>query len=284
VAAVVLALGSSLAWGVADFVGGLKSRTLAVPVVLLVSQAVGLVAIALVVVATGEDWPGLGAVLPAVLGGTAGLVGLAAFYRGLAVGAMGVVAPISSAAAVVPVVVGLVGGERPSSGQVLGTVLAVVGVAVAAREVAEADPGAAPAGPRLAKGVPLALVAALGFGTFFVGLDAASESSVLWAILASRLFSVLLLVGVALAVRTRLPGPGPDLSALVVVGVFDVAANTMFAYASTAGLLSVVGVLGALYPVVTVLLARLVLGERLAVVQRAGAAVAVAGVAVIAAT
>src|SRR4051812_15520002 len=216
----------------------------------------------------GAGWSGWSA-----LASVAGVCGLGAFYRGLATGAMGVVAPISSAAAVVPLVVGLATGERPNAVQAAGIALAIIGVVMASREEGGAS----------AAGAGLASVAALGFGGFFVGIARASEADVLWALGVSRAFSFAFLACAVLAVRPELPGTAREYAALAGIGVLDTTANLLFALATTQGLVSVVAVLGSLYPIVTVLLARFVLHERLRVVQRVGALGALAGAALISA-
>ncbi len=280
--AILLALGSSLAWGLADFGAGLKSRRLGVLAVLVVMLAGSLPFVVVAVLTVGGAPPSdTGFVVVAALAGASGTVGIAAFYRGLVVGTMSVVAPISATAAVVPLAFGLATGERPSGLQALGVVLALAGVVLAAREP---DAPAARAGPprRAVAGVGLALVAALGFGGFFVGIDAASaRGGELWAILVQRTTSLALVAGAALAVRPDLRRARPEAGALVAIGVADLAANALFALASTRGLVSVVGILGSLYPVVTILLARSVLRERLAAPQWAGVGTALAGVGLI---
>ena len=280
--ALALGLGSSLAWGVADFVAGLKSRRLNVVTVLLLSQVAGLVGAAAIVGVRGEGPPGGDFAVWAAVSSVVGLIGLTAFYRGLAVGAMSVVAPISATAALVPVTVGLATGERPSAPQVAGAALALAGVVLASREGVEAGEAVeAGAGGRMAAGTGLALVAALGFGCFFIAIDAASEEDVLWAILVNRIAGVSLLAAVALAVRPGLAAGREHLAGLIAVGVLDISANTLFAAASQEGLLSLVGIAGSLYPVVTVVLARVVLHERIARAQRAGVAATLVGVALI---
>jgi drug/metabolite transporter (DMT)-like permease len=192
---------------------------------------------------------------------------------------MSVVAPISATAAAVPVLVGLAEGERPSGLQIAGMAAALAGVILASREPVEE--GCPPAN-RAAIG--LALVAAAGFGTFFVGLDRASESAdVSWVIVVSRGCSLALLVIAAIAVRPTLPRDAPSLALLGMIGVLDLGANGLYALATQEGLLSVVSVLGSLYPAVTVVLARVVLAERVARVQEVGVALALAGVVAISA-
>jgi drug/metabolite transporter (DMT)-like permease len=269
---------SSLSWGVGDFLGGLQSRRRSLLVVLVVTQTVGLLLAVAIVAVRGQGPPaGAAWVGWAVGGGLAGVVGIGTFYRGLATGNMGVVAPISSAAAVVPLVVAVASGERPHALQWTGIVVAICGVVLASREDDEAG------GARVAAGAGLAVVAALGFGLFFVGLERASKADAVWAILVARMASTGTLWAIALARRTALPRHPAELRSLLPVGVLDTGANLMFALATTQGLLSVVAVLGSVYPVVTVLLAHLVLHERLLLVQRIGALGALAGAALISA-
>lgn len=271
--AVVLGLTSSLCWGVADFMGGLASRRISVITVLVISQIVGLVLLLAVVAIRAEGPPEAHHLAVAALSSVAGVGALAAFYRGLAVGTMSVVAPISATAAVIPVVFGVATGERPGVLQVTGIVLAVTGVVLASREKSEDGSEGG-----MVRGAGLALIAALGFGFFFVLIDSASEGDVFWALLVNRVTGVAMLVALALVVRPPIADARPDARLLVGVGAFDVTANASFAVASTEGLVSVVGVCSSLYPVVTVLMARVILGERTRSLQLAGVALALAGV------
>lgn len=271
-----LALAASLSWGFGDFLAGLRSRRLPVLTVLVVSQAAGLGSLAVVVGVRGNGPPDARYLGYAALAGIAGAIGLAALYRGLAVGSMSVVAPISATAAVIPVVTGLVTGERPSGVQGVGIVLALGGVVLASRE--RRDDGR---GRTIAEGVGLALLAALGFGLLLVALGAASDADALWATLAMRTTSFGLLAGATLVLRPSLSLGRDDLPILVLIGVLDAAGNALFALATTESLLSVAAVLAQLYPVVTVLLARVVLGERVSTLQQVGVVGAFAGVALI---
>ena len=221
-----------------------------------------------------DELPSWSAVGWAALAGSAGIVALGAFYRALAIGTMSVVAPISATAAAVPVLVGLAEGERPGGLQIAGMAAALAGVILASREPVEE--GCPPAN-RAAIG--LALVAAAGFGTFFVGIDKASATAeVPWVIVVQRCCSVSLLLIATLVVRPSLPRDGASLLVLAAVGVLDLGANGLYALATTKGLLSVVSVLGSLYPAVTVVLARFVLAERIARIQEVGVVLALAGV------
>lgn len=276
--AVALGLAASVSWGLADFIGGLKARTLDLLAVLVVSQGLALVLLALALALSGGDPPPVGAVAAAGAAGAAGVCGLAALYRGLALGAMAVVAPIAALGAALPVGVGIATGDRPGALQVAGIALALVGVALASREEPPEGGGA-----RLAVGVGLAAAAAVGIGLFLVGMDAASDDGVLWALFWARLVSVgLLIIGVLVA-RPDLPAARPHLAAIGAIGGLDLSANGLFALASTEGLVSVASVCSSLYPVVTIVLARAVLHEHVRPSQQVGVALVMLGVVAIAA-
>jgi uncharacterized membrane protein len=270
VLAVVLALASSLCWGLADFLGGLQSRVRPLVTVLLVAQ-VAAVAIGIAFVAgSGDPFPDLGPAALATGAGIAGCAALAAFYRGLAIGTMSIVAPVSATGAAVPVLVGLAEGERPAALQIAGILVAMVGIVLAAREPADAAPGRAVRGS-----LGLAGLAALGFGTFFVLIDRATEQGgAPWSLLLGVL---------ALATRPAMPSGVRDATPLLVIGVLDFSATAFFALATEQGLLSVVSVVGSLYPAVTVVLARVVLAERVARSQEVGVVLTLAGVVAISA-
>jgi drug/metabolite transporter (DMT)-like permease len=273
----VLALSGAALWGVGDFLGGLASRRLAVLAVLAISQAVGLAGVALWVWLARDPFPGVAELLPAAAAGVAGLVGLGALYRGLAVGAMGIVAPISAASPVVPLAVDAARGITPGALQWLGVSLVLAGIVALSLEPSGVR------GRRLAAGAGLALVAALGFGGFVVGLDAGSDESAPWAVVSARSASVTIAVVAALLTSTSLRPPRRLLPMLVGVGAFDTGANVCVAFATTKGAAGIVAVLSALYPVVTVALARIVLAERLSLARRTGGAVAIAGAVLVAA-
>ncbi len=275
-AAVVLALGAAVSYGVGDFLGGLSARRAHVLTVLALSQLVGAAAVAVWVAIAREDFLGGSAVAAAMGAGLCGAVGLGALYRGMAIGAMGVVAPISSVSAAIPFVVGVAQGERPAAVQVLGAVVALGGLAVISRA-----PGEHGGGP--AAGVGLALLAAVGFGFYFVFLDHAAHDSVPWSVLVARLTSTTLALAAVLAVGATVLPPRRLVPAIVAVGLCDTSANVLFGLATTRGLVSIVSVLTSLYPAVTVGLAAAVLRERLTRTQLAGATAVLAGAAAIAA-
>jgi drug/metabolite transporter (DMT)-like permease len=278
-AAIALAFASSVSWGVADFVGGLKSRTLPILNVLLVSQLTGLILIGAFVAARGESAPGGDFAVFAALSAMAGIVGLAAFYRALAIGNMGVVAPISACAGVVPAVVGIATGDRPGAIQAAGMGLALIGVVLASREEVVGDSERR----GTARGTGLALVSALGFGFFFLAMDRASDADVPWAMLVNRITGVSLLVAAVLVLRTPFRAGRRDIPVLMAIGTLDTAANALYGVAATQGLVSVVSVMGSLYPITTVALAAVVLNERPHRLAQVGVVTALLGVTLVAA-
>ena len=278
-AAIALGVGAAVCWGLADFLGGLRARTLTLASILLVSQFAGLTAVAVVVLIGGEPVPAFNDVAPALAAGVAQLVGIAALYRALALGTMSVISPISaSGAAALPVIVGIAGGEHPAVFQLAGMAIAFAGVILATRSPAPSS------GRGSREALLLSGVAALGFGGFFVGMDAAVDSAdPFWALLVARAAAAAVLVVALAAMRPGLTTVPAVLPALILIGLLDVGANACFTLGTDTGLLSVVAVLASLYPVTTVVLARGVLGERLVAIQGAGVCLALAGVALIAA-
>ena len=276
-----LALCSSLCWGVSDFVAGMQARTVPLLRVLLISQSFGLECLAVILAIRGTGPPSFVHLWPAVAAGLAGTAALAAFYRALAVGSMSVVAPISATGVAVPVVVGIAQGERPATVQLLGIVAASIGVVLASREQAD---GPSAAGRQMTRTtVLLSLIAAAGFGSFFVGLRSASRYDVLWALFASRGAGVTALLAATLIVRPPRLQDRRRLLPLAAVAALDLGANGLYAVATRHGLLAEVAVGSSLYPLATVVLARIVLGERVHRLQELGIAAAIAGVAMMAA-
>jgi drug/metabolite transporter (DMT)-like permease len=244
--------------------------------VTVVSQAAGFVALSVAVAIRGDL--GTRSFLLGLAAGAGGGAGLAAFYRALALGTMSVVSPLAACGAVVPFAISLASGERPAAIAVAGAVGALAGAVLASveeRRSASAD---------RSKAVVLALAAAvaLGFFVYFLGLGS-REGDPVSTLFGARVGSLSLLGAGAVAARTPLALPRGSLVPVAAVGLADVSANALFALASGRGLLALVSVLGSLYPVVTVLLAHLLLGERLTGAQQAGVAVALAGVCLIAA-
>ncbi len=277
--AVALAIAAALSWGLADFLAGLASRRVSVPVVLLLVEGGGLVVILAVALITRapffsdarDFWSAVG-------GGAAGVVGLGCFYGALSIGTMSVVAPISASGVALPVVVGIATGNRPSAVTTAGLVAVVVGVVLASREQHE-DAGQA-ADSRRAVG--LALLSAVGFGGFFALTDAPADASVPWTLVLARSAALPFVAGVIAWRRPVLP-TGRFALGVAAVGTIDLLATSLIAIANTKGDLSVVSVLGGMYPVTTVLLAAAFLHERVRGPQVVGIVLALGGVGAVAA-
>jgi uncharacterized membrane protein len=268
-----------MSWGLADFGAGYKSRRLGVLTVLTWVEASGLVIVVGVILATGEPLPDGRTALYAVIAGVAGVTALGAFYRALSLGTMSIVAPISATGVMLPVIVGLATGDTLTVLIGLGIVVTIGGVLLASREeVGELETG----GPNR-QAIILALAAAVGFGLYFTFADIAADGSVLWLLAAGRFVALPFLVTLALRSAQPIIPAGSDRWQLVLIGGADLAATSLYGLATTRGALSVVSVIGSLYPVITVLLARAVLKERLSRTQAAGVALALIGVATVSA-
>ena len=281
--AFALALLSSALWGSADFQAGRLSKKYQAFAVLGVTQLIGLAfGIALIfitgergAVAFGQDgffsgffWPGVGA-------GIFGYIGLICLYIGLSTGKMAVVSPISSLSAVIPLAFALIGGEQLSSGQWLGAVIALLGAFCAS-------------GPEVSEGISLkplllAFAAAFGFGTCLTFMSIGSDSSALMTMVTMRATTAIFTIGLAIKFRTTGGFKMSDAPSLIFIGVADFLANFTLGLATQEGMVSLVMVLGALYPVFTVLLAFKLLHERLHKVQYVGVALAIGGVAILSA-
>jgi drug/metabolite transporter (DMT)-like permease len=274
--AILLALGSSVVWGCADYMGGIFSRRLPLAAVTLVSQATGFVGLLIWFAASGLHLDGraFGFGLLAGLGGGAGL---ALFYRALAVGTMSIVSPVAACGALVPFGLALATGERPSTLVLAGAVVALGGAVLASADEHRADD----AGRR--QGALLAIAAAFALGLFIYFLGRGGQhGETLSTLVGARVGSLSLLIAWAAATRAPVRVARGAIPGLAVLGILDVTANGLFVLASARGYLSIVSVLGSLYPIVTVLAAYAFLGERINTLQRAGVVLALAGVAVVA--
>ena len=273
----LLALASSAFWGTSDFFAGLKARTIAPPAVVAVTQGFAFLALSVILLVRhsgfSPSFSGNGP-LWAIAAGASGAVGLVCFYTALASGTMGVVAPISSLGALVPVFLGLLTGEHPTATAWVGMAVAVTGAALASGPELT---GAVPARP-----VILAAVAAACFGTALYCLDRGARYALLETLWGMRVTTVSLFLIAGLVARSAGGTRRGDLPALAVIGLADVTANGLFAFASSRGMVSVASVLASLYPVATLFWARLLLGERLRHVQTIGVALTLAGVVAIA--
>ena len=271
---IVLALGSALCWGVSDYLGGLKSRSLALLSVLLVSQVTGVLVLGMIVIVAGESAPDNGRLLLAAGAGLGEIVGVAALYRGLAAGSMSIVAPVASIAPIIPLAVGFALGEVPAPVQVAGLVLIMAGLVLTSQKPRTDVAGRGKLVPSILYGA----LSALGFGIFFVLMNSASEGNIPWALFVARITAVAALVIAVIFTRSRILPRSADLPVTSLIGILILSADFMYATATTIGLLGVVAVLGALHTVVTIFLARVFLKERVERFQRVGIVTCLVGV------
>jgi len=278
----LLAIASALLYGAGDFTGGLATRRASTLPVIVVSQASGLVLLALLFPFLPAATPTRADLWWGVTAGLTGGAGVALLYRALAIGRMAVVAPTTAVCAVaVPVLVSVALGERPGPLAAAGIVLGLVAIVLVSQQTA-AEPAAAVQADtgRLPAGVGIALVSGVAIGLFLLSLAQTRPEAGMWPILVSRSTSVGLFGLAALFTRRNLRLPGVLLLTLG-CGVIDMTANALYLVAARVGPLSVVVTLASLYPASTVLLARVVLGERLNLRQVAGVACALAAIALI---
>lgn len=272
--AILLALGTALCYGVSNFVGPQISRELPTMTVLVAGQTVAFTVSAIVVLAHGTPAPALDEVGAGLLAGAGNAGGLALFYAAAASGPLSIVTPIGATGAIVPVLVGIATGDELSALGAAGIVLAIGGVALAARRAGGTEAEAAD----LRRTVLLAVLSAACFGVFLWGIAPASESGIFWGVMFSRLSLLTLLIGGALLTRQALRVPPADIPKVALPGLLLFSGTLLYAAATQEGLLSVVSVIATLFPVVTVTLALLFLHERLSRVQWAGVGAALAGV------
>ena len=276
---VLFGLLAAATYGAADFAGGRVSRRADVFTVVFVSQLIGAVPLVLVLPFLADSAPTQQGLSWGAAAGIAGGTGVLFLYRGLAVGRMSVVAPITGVvAAALPAVFGLAIGERPGIVSLAGVVLALVAVVLVSSAPPPTDEADVELTEEQSSGVSHAFAAGMSFGLFFVFLDLAGEGAGVWPLVGTRGAS-LGLVGTALLLLGRpLKPPAGTVVAMGAAGLLDVAANVFYLVSTRYGLLTLVAVLTSMYPAVTVLLARVILNERMIRKQLAG--LALAGVAI----
>ena len=275
--AIFFALFSAALWGTADFEGGRLAKRFPAFAITGVSQSLGLLFGLVIVVTTGQ-WHAVafgadGYLWPALFAGISGYLGLTALYAGLASGRMGVVSPISSLCAIIPVTIAIINGERVPIWQGIGIAIALAGAFCAS-------------GPEISQGFSirpliLAIGAAAGFGTALTFMAKGSQSSALMTMIFMRVTTLAISSALAWKFKTVGGVTRAELPRLAFIGVADFGANVLLGIASTRGLISIVMVLGSLFPIMTAVLAYKILHERLHRIQYAGIIMAISGVALI---
>jgi drug/metabolite transporter (DMT)-like permease len=277
--AVALGVLVALSWGSADFLGGFTSQRLHTVTVLLVSQTFGLGAAVLLVLALRDAAPDAHVFVLSAIAGVVGVMALWLLFRGLAVGRMSVVAPLSAVGSgVLPVAWGLLHGERPTALALVGVALALIAVAIIGRG-AEHDP--VPSVSPMEE-LALGIGSGIGFGIVLILFSESATDSGMWPLLIARGAAVPLLAVVAFALGRSPRVPAADLPPVAGAGLFDVGANAMVLLAVRRGLLSLVAPVAALYPATTVVLARLILHEKIGRQRVGGLALGLVGLALIA--
>jgi uncharacterized membrane protein len=279
---VLLGLAAALLYGGGDFLGGMASRRVHVLTVLMLAESAGAI-VALSVAAISPDAASLAGLAWGASAGLIGGLGLIMFYVGLATGPMSVVAPVSGlVSTVLPVAVALAEGERPGAGVYAGALLCLVAI-VLASSGGDADGTRRPGRP--GRAIAYGTASGTAFGLFFLLFRNAGQSGELWPVAAGRIGELVAVLAVAAVLRRGLRPRGADarlLLAAACAGVIDVVANICYLAATRIGMFGLAVVMASLYPGVTVLLARVVLGERLRWVQRAGLGLAAIGILLIA--
>ena len=272
-----LAVLASIAYGAADFLGGLATkRGSTVFSAVVWSQAAGLVLVLLALPFLPPASPTAADIAWGAATGLAGGIGLAFLYRGLAVGVMSVVAPVTAVCAVIiPVAVGVALGERPTGIAAAGVALALVSIVLISQS------GEVEEGKRAGTGVPIAIASGIAIGIFLVCLQRTGRSAGLWPLVPARIVSVSFIAVAGLLAREKLLPRRESWPIIVGGGSLDMAANVFYLIAVREGPLAIVATLTSLYPAGTILLARIVLSERLRLVQQAGVACAVLAIVLI---
>ncbi len=274
------ALGAAAFYGAADFLGGIATRRATTVATVLTTQGAGLLMLLLCTPLMLDRTLGGRDIAFGGLAGLTGGIGVALLYKALAIGPMSVVAPVTAVCAViVPLVVGLLQGESIAAAAAVGVVVAIVAVGLLG--MAPSASGGANQPADVIKGVRVALASGVLVGGFLVALGQTSAAAGLWPLAVSRAVSVALFTAMALGTRQALIVPRVALAPAIACGGLDMVANALYLVAVREGQLSLVATLASLYPASTVLLARVVLGERLGRWQQLGVASAVAAIALI---
>lgn len=273
----IMALAAAVLYGSADFLGGVASRRTSVFAVLAITVPAGAVIMLVVAPLGGGGGLTWGAIAWAALSGVCGTLGLVAFYAGFAAAPISVVAPVAAlVSTVLPVGIAIAGGERPTTGMIAGGLICLLAIVLVSMPSARPDQGG---GATRLLALGYGAVAGTGFGLFFLFVSEAGRSGVLWPVAISRSAGALVAFGIALATATRPWRSGRRVTAIALIsGTVDAAANVCYVLATRAGLFGLAVVITSLYPGVTVLLARVLLGERMRWLQRAGLLLAGLGV------
>ena len=272
---VIFGIASAISWGAADFCGGVATKRSEIISVLFVSQLIGATLLVIPLWIWQEPFPGSGDILWGAAGGSCGLVGITAFYLGLAKGRMGVVAPVAAVVtAGLPVLAGAILEGIPPAIKYFGFALGLVSIWLVSRSNGGNEVQF--------KALGLPLLAGVAFGAFFIFLDQAADTAILWPLIAARMTSLSLILLASLVWRKKLLPAKDRLPLIALAGILDTGGNLFYMLAARAGRLDIAAVLSALYPAATVMLARIILKELINRWQLIGIFAALGAVALIA--
>jgi drug/metabolite transporter (DMT)-like permease len=270
-----LSLAAAATWGAADFSGGMAAKRVNAFGVVVVAHGTGLGFMLLLALLAGEPLPGRSSLLWGIAAGLVGGIGLAVFYKALAVGKMGINAPLSAViTAVLPVLFSFGTEGLPRATQLIGFGLAFLGIWLVA---AQTGSGGRP------QGIGLAIIAGIGFSGFLLFMKLAALTAVFWPLVSARAASALLMLTILLISRKEWKPATGSLRYMLIAGVLDSGANALYVAATQHGRLDVAAVLSSLYPASTVVLARVLLNERLSRPQSTGIVAALIAIPLIAA-
>jgi drug/metabolite transporter (DMT)-like permease len=271
-----LAVLSSIAYGAADFLGGLATKRSTMYSVVVFSQFSGLILVLISLPFLPPSAPTATDFAWGAASGLAGGIGVGLLYRGLAIGVMSVIAPVTAVCAVIiPVVVGIALGERPAGLAILGVLLAIVAIVLVSQT------GHIEEGKSATRGLPIAIGSGIAIGIFLVFLKRTGPSAGLWPLIAARVVSVAFFTMAGLMLGEKLMPRRESMQMVIGGGALDILANILYLLAVQRGLLSIVATLTSLYPASTIILARIVLRERLRLLQQAGVACAAVAIVLI---
>ncbi len=273
---ITLSIVACFGWGIADFIGGFKSRDLPTLSILFVSTITGIILLAGLIILLGVPLPRDPALFYAIPAGFIGLFSMFLLYRGLAVGSMSILAPISATGVTLPVIWGILWGDDLSGLQLIGIVAAILGSLLAAMEKEKNH-----SNKRLTKGIGYAVSAAVFIGFYFIFMDMAAAHNPVWASIIMRSSTLLFLIPILYLARLPMGVGKTNLPLIMLMGSVDTIAAFSFAIATSKGMLSQVAVISCLYPAVTALLSAIVVQERIQKIQSLGVMFAITGIVLI---
>ncbi|MBW1636888.1 MAG: DMT family transporter [Deltaproteobacteria bacterium] len=275
---ITLSIFACFGWGIADFIGGLKSRSLPTLSILMISSLMGTFLLGIIILSLNSPLPDDPLLLWAIPAGIIGVIAMFLLYRSLAVGTMSILAPISATGVILPVIWGIISGDTLSGLCSLGIAIAILGSLMA---VMENDPKRKKR--KLTRGVGLAVGSAFFVGLYFITMDTACTHHPIWASMIMRSSTLIILIPLLFFAKITIRIGKVQFPPLLLMGVMDTMAAFCFAVATSKGMLSQVAVISSLYPAVTIILSAVITGERIQKIQFSGVILAIAGITLISA-